>query len=363
MLSRIVWMLATWLLFCQVAHAEIHLTDVEGRQVTLTAPAQRAYIGFYYEDFLAVNGPESYQQVVAFSKSDWALRASQWARYQAALPRLAQLVDVGSLYNQSFDFERLLTTRPDLLILAKWQLDGFANYLPVLQQLNIPYIVVDFNQGVEVKLASIRLMGQAMGHAERAERLADEYRQSLEDTRRRIRQAQLPPPVTYIELGDKGPGEYGSSYGASIWGPLLQLAGADNIAAGVVGSPSPLRADYVLTQRPEVIFLAGGDWENMPNAVPMGYGTQAAPLQTRLTQYARRAGWPQLPAVKNQRLYALYHGGARTIYDFIFVQYLAKALYPTAFADVDPARNLAQFYHQYLPIEADGVFLQRWQGE
>lgn len=54
---------------------------------------------------------------------------------------------------------------------------------------------------------------------------------------------------------------------------------------------------------------------------------------------------------------------ARTIYDFIFVQYLAKALYPAAFVDVDPPRNLAQFYRQYLPIEADGVFLQRWQGE
>ncbi|MBN5383795.1 ABC transporter substrate-binding protein [Serratia marcescens] len=363
MLPHLVCMLTGWLLFCHVAQAEIHLTDAEGRQVTLAAPAQRAYIGFYYEDFLAVNGPDSFQQVAAFSKSDWALRTSQWPRYQAALPRLAQLVDVGSLYNQSFDFERLLTTRPDLLILAKWQLDGFANYLPVLQQLNIPYIVVDFNQGAEVKLASIRAMGQAMGHPERAERLASEYRQSLEETQRRIREAQLPPPTAYIELGDKGPGEYSSSYGASVWGPLLQLAGARNIAAGVVGSPAPLRADYVLTQKPDVIFLAGGDWENMPNAVPMGYGAQAAPLQARLTQYARRAGWPQLPAIKDQRLYALYHGGARTIYDFIFVQYLAKALYPAAFADVDPSRNLARFYRQYLPIEADGVFLQRWQGE
>lgn len=254
MLPRLICMLTAWLLFCHVAQAEIHLTDAEGRQVTLAAPAQRAYIGFYYEDFLAVNGPESFQQVAAFSKSDWALRTSQWPRYQAALPRLAQLVDVGSLYNQSFDFERLLTTRPDLLILAKWQLDGFANYLPVLQQLNIPYIVVDFNQGAEVKLASIRAMGQAMGHPERAERLASEYRQSLEDTQRRIREAQLPPPTAYIELGDKGPGEYSSSYGASVWGPLLQLAGARNIAAGVVASPAPLRADYVLTQKPDVIF-------------------------------------------------------------------------------------------------------------
>lgn len=136
--------------------------------------------------------------------------------------------------------------------------------------------------GAEVKLASIRAMGQAMGHPERAERLASEYRQSLEDTQRRIREAQLPPPTAYIELGDKGPGEYSSSYGASVWGPLLQLAGARNIAAGVVASPAPLRADYVLTQKPDVIFLAGGDWENMPNAVPMGYGAQAAPFRHAL---------------------------------------------------------------------------------
>jgi len=363
MLSRIAWMLATWLLFCHGAQAEIHLTDTEGRRVTLAAPAQRAYIGFYYEDFLAVNGPESFQQVVAFSKSDWALRTSQWSRYKAALPRLAQLVDVGSLYNQSFDFERLLTTRPDLLILAKWQLDGFANYLPMLQRLNIPYIVIDFNQGAEVKLASIRVMGQAMGHAERAEKLANMYQQSIEDTQQRISQARLPSPTTYIELGDKGPGEYSSSYGSSVWGPLLQLAGADNIAVGVVGNPSPLRAEYVLAKKPEVIFLAGGDWEKMPNALQMGFGAHVAPIQKRMMQYARRAGWLQLPAVKNQRIYALYHGGARTVYDFIFVQYLAKALYPSAFADVDPQHNLAQFYHEYLPIEAEGVFLLRWQGE
>lgn len=363
LLSRIIWVLAAWLLFCNCALAEIHLTDTEGRHITLASPAQRVYIGFYYEDFLAVNGPESFQQVVAFSKSDWALRTSQWPRYQAVLPRLTQLVDVGSLYNQSFDFEHLLTTRPDLLILAKWQLEGFANYLPALQRLNIPYIVIDFNQGAEVKIASIRVMGQAMGNAMRAERLANTYRQSIDDTQRRISQAQLSSPTAYIELADKGPGEYSSSYGASVWGPLLQLAGADNIAAGIVGSPSPLRAEYVLAKKAEVIFLAGGDWGKMPNALPMGYGAHSVPVQERMTQYAQRAGWQQLPAVKNQRIYALYHGGARTVYDFIFVQYLAKALYPSAFADIDPQRNLEQFYHEYLPIEAEGVFMQRWQGE
>ncbi|WP_181255311.1 ABC transporter substrate-binding protein [Yersinia pseudotuberculosis] len=363
MLLRIFWSLCLWWGISSSALAEIHLKDVDGREVTLAVPAQRIYIGFYYEDFLAINGPDSYQHVVAFSKSDWSLRTSQWPRYQAALRRLSQLVDVGSLYNQSFDFERLLATRPDLLILAKWQLEGFANYLPVLQQLSIPYVVVDFNQGEDAKLTSIRVMGQALGHGERAERLAIAYQQGFADIRRRITQANLPSPKTYIELGDKGPGEYSSSYGTSIWGPLLQQAGANNIATGVVTTPSPLRAEYVLSQKPEMIFLAGGDWPKMPNAVSMGFGAKPETLQQSMTQYAQRPGWSQFPAIKQTRFYALYHGGVRTLYDYIFVQFVAKALFPSAFEDVNPQRNLETFYEEYLPIKADGVFMQQWQGE
>ena len=139
------------------------------------------------------------------------------ARYQAALPRLAQLVDVGSLYNQSFDFERLLTTRPDLLIPAKWQLDGFANYLPVLQQLNIPYIVVDFNR---VRKSNSPAFGPwvrrwatpsvqngwpaSIGRALKI--LSGVF------ARRSCRHRPL------ISNSATRPGEYSSSYGASVWG-------------------------------------------------------------------------------------------------------------------------------------------------
>ncbi len=57
------------------------------------------------------------------------------------------------------------------------------------------------------------------------------------------------------------------------------------------------------------------------------------------------------------------NGGVRTLYDYIFVQFVAKALFPSAFEDVNPQRNLETFYEEYLPIKADGVFMQQWQGE
>lgn len=51
MLLRIFWSLCLWWGISSSALAEIHLKDVDGREVTLAAPAQRVYIGFYYEDF------------------------------------------------------------------------------------------------------------------------------------------------------------------------------------------------------------------------------------------------------------------------------------------------------------------------
>ena len=45
------------LVFAGQGRAEINVTDVKGRHVTLAAPAQRVVLNFYYEDFIAVVGP------------------------------------------------------------------------------------------------------------------------------------------------------------------------------------------------------------------------------------------------------------------------------------------------------------------
>lgn len=55
--------------------------------------------------------------------------------------------------------------------------------------------------------------------------------------------------------------------------------------------------------------------------------------------------------------HAIYHGGARTLSDYVYAQYIAKQLYPDAFKNVDPAKNIADYYNNWLPIKADGVFV------
>ena len=61
--------------------------------------------------------------------------------------------------------------------------------------------------------------------------------------------------------------------------------------------------------------------------------------------------------MKNKRLFAVYHGATRSIMDAALIQYVAKALYPDLFTDLNPEANYLKFYEQYLPIRPHGTFM------
>lgn len=105
------------------ALAEIKVTDVKGREVTLEKPAERVMLGFYYEDFLAVAGPGALDKVVALSLSTWKdWRPNQFAAYEKALPKLSSLPDVGNTEDGTFSVEKVIAAKPDLVLLAAWLL-------------------------------------------------------------------------------------------------------------------------------------------------------------------------------------------------------------------------------------------------
>ncbi|MCY1231080.1 hypothetical protein D9M72_435160 [compost metagenome] len=112
-----------------------------------------------------------------------------------------------------------------------------------------------------------------------------------------------------------------------------------------------------MAEKPDLIFLAGSEWLNRPQSVPVGFSADPAVTRERMRAYLVRPGWTNLPAVRNGSVHAIYHGGSRTLSDYVYAQYIAKQLYPDAFKDVDPAQNIRQFYKAWLPIEAQGVFV------
>jgi ABC-type Fe3+-hydroxamate transport system substrate-binding protein len=278
--------------------------------------------------------------------------------YEKALPKLASIPDVGNTEDNTFSLEKVIAARPDLLILSAFSYDALADGVKQIEAAGIPVVTLDYNsQTVERHVISTLALGKLMGTQDRAEKLVKNYEDAMADVQSRIQAAGPTDKKVYVELAQKGPEEVGNSYGGTMWGALIDQLGGYNIARGQIGNWGPLSPEYVLAQKPDLILLCGSEWLNKSQSVQVGFGADPAITRERMKAYLARPGWSGLPAVKNGDVHAIYHGGARTLSDYIYVQYIAKQLYPEAFKDVDPAMNLADCYDTWLPIKADGVFV------
>ncbi|MCB6178981.1 ABC transporter substrate-binding protein [Rhodobacter sp. Har01] len=345
------------------AWAEVTLTDLKGREVTLPETPDRVLLGFYYEDFIAITGPGGIDKVVAISRGPWAeWRPMQWEAYKAVFPQIDSLPDVGDTETSTFSVEAAIAAKPDVALLAAWQFDALGEGVAQLESAGIPVVVVDYNaQTLAAHLASTRVIGTLMGSEDRAERLATLYEAMITDTAARVAAAGDAPKKVYVELAKKGPAEIGNTYGNGMWAGVIDLVGGANIAKGQIENWGPLAPEYVLAEQPEVILLAGSEWMSAPEAVRVGFKADAADAQAKMAAYLTRPGWADLPAVKSGEVHAIYHGGARSLSDFVFARYLGKVLHPAAFADVDPQAELAAYYAEWLPIPLDGIFVQKLQ--
>lgn len=336
------------------------LTDAAGREVTVPKSPERILLGFYFEDFFAVGGADAYDRVVGISREAWeGWRNLQWNAYVAAAPRIAELTDVGEVDGGTFSLETAVAIRPDVALLAAWQFNALGDTVARLEAAGIPVVVLDYNaQTVEKHVASTRALGLVLGAEARAETLAALYRDAVADVTARVAKVTERPKV-YVELGRKGAGEVDNSYGNTMWGPIVETAGGTNIAREQVAKWGPLSPEYVLAQNPSHVVLAGSGWASRFEAVLMGPGVDSDTTHQRMHPYLGRAGWDGLDAVKAGNVHAVYHGGARTLYDFAFLQHIAKALHPEAFADVDPQANLDAFFAEFMPIQFTGTYMTK----
>lgn len=338
----------------------ITLTDTLGRTVKVPDTPERILLGFYFEDFMAVAGPEAYDRVVAISKDTWAgWRSLQWKTYAQAIPRLEELADVGEIDSGTFSLEAAIAAQPDVAVLAAWQYNTLGDVADRIEAAGIPIVVLDYNaQTVEKHVQSTEILGQLMNAEERARQLAEEYAAAVAEVETRLASVSSgDAPKVYVELGRKGKDEVDNSYSGTQWGSVIDQLGAVNIANGQISKWGKLSPEYVLAQNPQVIMLAGSGWTGRDQAVIMGPGVDVALTHDRMAEYTQRPGWEGLDAVKNGNVFGVYHGGNRTLYDYAFLQFLAKAMYPQAFADVDPQATLNRFFETYMPVQFEGSYM------
>lgn len=341
------------------AFAEITtVTDVLGREVTFDAPAKRAIVGFYPEDYMAIGTEAAYDNVVGMSKYIWQARSANWDLYVKHRPSLNKIPEIGRVDTNTFSAEKVISLNPDVLMLADWQYKGLGSEIERIQDAGISVVVVDYNaQTLERHIKSTQLIGVITGQEERAEKIANEYKQNLEMISQRLESANLEKPKVYTEYGAAGVNEVGYTFGKNMWGAIATMAGGDNISAPFVEWWGKLNPEQIIVANPDVIVMTGYESGSSDDAMVMGQGVDEELAKQRLAGFKQRIGWSSIAAVKNNRMYAAYHGACRTILDGAMLQFYAKAMYPEQFKDLDPKQAYLDFYAKYLPVTPSGSFV------
>jgi iron complex transport system substrate-binding protein len=341
------------------------VTDVLGREYPLAAPAQRLVVMLNYEDFTAIGGLGAWARVAGINRVVWeGWRPAIFSRYRALIPALGAMPDVGNTDEGTFSAEKVISLRPDLVLMPAWIWSAAQTTRDQIAAAGIPIMVFDYNaQTLERHIVSTRLFGAAIGEPARADRLADRYRRSVEDIQERIaRQPGGSKPRVHFELGQAGADTIGNSYAGTMWGRIANNLGAENIADGRLAGPwGPLAAETVLAADPDAIFIAGSSWLNRPNSVRTGYDATAEETRRSLAPYAARPTWRGLAAIRNGELHAVEHGMVRTLFDDTATLYIAKRLWPGAFQDRDPVAELAAYHRDFLPVPYSGTWMLPWR--
>jgi iron complex transport system substrate-binding protein len=341
----------------------ISITDLAGRNVTMKKPAEKVVLSLAQDiiDYAAIYGPGFMKTIVGMGLDLKQTNADMFNKYKEKFPEIDNIPTVGIAYAGTFDTEKTLSLHPDLVIFSISEKAGLKSTdLPLLEQAGISVVFTDFmTETPENSRASAILEGKVLGKDNRALELADFYTTEVNKVYSRLAKLSSPKPKVYVEYGSAGPAKYGmTSAKTFMWGAMVNKAGGYNIANDLAGGGYiNINPEYLFAQDPAVIIFTGiRGLSGKPDALSMGYHSTPDETRSQFNKFIQRPGWANLSAVKNKRVYAVCHAMARNLADFTALQYFAKLLYPTEFADLDPEKSLKEYHEKYLPVDYSGVW-------
>ena len=162
-------------------------------------------------------------------------------------PEVERLPRVGALLDP--DVERILSLRPDLVVVYRSQTDVLAQ----LGRAQIPLFVYS-HAGLADVTATMRRLGERIGSGTEAERLATEIERRIEAVR--AASAKAARPKTLVVFGRDAfalRGIYASG-GVGFVHDMVTAAGGDNVFADAKREAVQATTELIIARAPEVIL-------------------------------------------------------------------------------------------------------------
>ena len=340
---------------------KLTLIDLTDRIVTVNKPVERMVTTGY---IVLKNTPMAFdlEKIVGWSQSPFKdNRRWFWEKYKEKFPEIEDIPDVGYPTKGTFSVEKVITLKPDVVFMAKWE-QGYTDVWTKLEPADITVVFVNHKTN-EAAIKSTLLLGYVFDKEERAQELVEFFNGQVNMVYSRLEEIDKPKPKVYIECGSKGPSTYGGTSGNYYHGAIVEWAGGINIAKALFEKSGTINPEYVLDANPDVIIITGSNWPKSPGSMKLGYYANPEESKEILKAFTKRQGWDTLNAVKNKRVYSIHHMIASNTFEFVELQYFAKCFYPDEFEDLDPEKNFKEFHEKFLPVDYSGVWMMSIEEE
>lgn len=350
----------------EAEEGKLIVEDVLGRTIELDKPLEKVIIqgsgsGGPFMQMMYLDKDNFYKKIAAMDDGLRQNRNDLYQRLVEKIPELEDLRRVTNFTDNDFSIEDLLSIDADGIIAPvsyKAQLDTIED------KLDLPVIYVDYHsQDLEKHLKSTEVISKATGLDKNFDKLYNFYKEKREFILDALKDVENKPNV-YLECGQDGEVKYGNAYGnVMMWGKIVNDCGGHNIAGDVLEDKqaNPISEEFVLSQDPDIIVLTGSQWVNKPDALRMGYDVTKEEVEEKIKKYNERNGWSSLKAMKDKEVFAIGHNVARDMSDFYSYEALAKAFHPDLFKDLDPDKDMEEFYKEFMPIDYSGCWYTKYE--
>jgi iron complex transport system substrate-binding protein len=349
------------------AQDRITVTDLAGRTVEVPHGAKKAILGegrmFYATVVLDKDKP--FEQLAAIGDDLPKFDPDTWHKYLARFPEAKDVPMIGAAASADFSVEKALDLDVDVLIVTLGFYDKIkeSGIIDTLEKAGVPTVFVDFRERpTQNTVPSILLLGRIFGKEAQAQAFADYYMAQMRrvyNVVNRLKPAERPTVFAERAAG-LDPAVCCNTFGNFNFGEFVAEAGGFNIGTKYfTGVSGVLNPEALVTEDPDYILVTGANWSNSNpgnTAVWLGYEMTEEKAKEQLEGLMERTGFPELKAVKEKKVMAIYHQFYQSPYHFVAVQALAKWLHPDKFADLDPKATFKELHEKFLPIEPSGVF-------
>ncbi|WP_185961486.1 ABC transporter substrate-binding protein [Telmatospirillum sp. J64-1] len=268
------------------AAADITITDIVGRTVTLEKPAERILLG-EGRQLIALSPiePDIGNKIVGWLGDLQRLDPASYQLYREKYPNLDKVPQVGVTSEETFSVEKALSVRPDIAILSGGHgpSSDSTETIRQLEAAGIPVIFVDFrNKPLENTIPSLKIMAQALGREAESQAFIEFYENRMKRISDRLAaHPDLQRPKVLMEMF-AGSEDCCGSPGRGNLGEFIDFVGGHNIGADVLQAPlGPISLEYIVSQNPEV-YIGTGSSQAARGVVLVGAGVEEEATQESL---------------------------------------------------------------------------------